>query len=79
MGHSVRDGTGRSFASVVNSHKMMMVPLDCSLFYTRHPEVLRNAFSLGAVLARRLAGPSAGEVRQRCVCIERLHFRVKSR
>lgn len=30
----------------MNPHKMMMVPLDCSLFYTAHPELLRNAFSL---------------------------------
>jgi aromatic-L-amino-acid decarboxylase len=33
---------------VVNPHKMMMVPLDCSLFYTAHPALLRSAFSLEA-------------------------------
>ena len=27
---------------------MMMVPLDCSLFYTAHPALLRSAFSLEA-------------------------------
>jgi aromatic-L-amino-acid decarboxylase len=27
---------------------MMMVPLDCSLFYTAHPELLRSACSLEA-------------------------------
>ena len=37
---------GDSF--VVNAHKMMLVPLDCSLLYTRHPEALRTAFSLTA-------------------------------
>ena len=35
-----------SFA--VNPHKLMMVPIDCSLFYTRHPTTLREAFSLEA-------------------------------
>ena len=41
-------GVEQADSFVVNPHKMMMVPLDCSLFYTRHPEVLRNAFSLEA-------------------------------
>jgi len=30
----------------------MMVPLDCSLFYTAHPDVLRKAFSLEAEYLR---------------------------
>jgi aromatic-L-amino-acid decarboxylase len=33
---------------VVNPHKRMMVPLDCSLLYTAHPAVMRSAFSLEA-------------------------------
>ena len=41
-------GTELADSFVVNAHKMMLVPLDCSLFYTRHPEVLRSAFSLAA-------------------------------
>ncbi|MGA1989524.1 MAG: pyridoxal-dependent decarboxylase [Bryobacteraceae bacterium] len=41
-------GAEQADSFVVNAHKMMMVPLDCSLFYTQHPEVLRSAFSLGA-------------------------------
>ena len=41
-------GVEESDSFVVNPHKMMMVPLDCSLFYTRHPHVLRSAFSLEA-------------------------------
>ncbi len=32
----------------MNPHKMMMVPLDCSLFYTAHPTVLHSACSLEA-------------------------------
>jgi aromatic-L-amino-acid decarboxylase len=31
---------------VINPHKWLMVPLDASALYTRHPEVLREAFSL---------------------------------
>jgi aromatic-L-amino-acid decarboxylase len=30
----------------------MMVPLDCSLFYTAHPDILRKAFSLEAEYLR---------------------------
>jgi aromatic-L-amino-acid decarboxylase len=31
---------------VVNPHKWLFTPIDCSAFYTRHPAVLRRAFSL---------------------------------
>jgi aromatic-L-amino-acid decarboxylase len=41
-------GTELADSFVVNAHKMMLVPLDCSLFYTRHPDLLRSAFSLAA-------------------------------
>lgn len=42
------DGVARADSFVVNPHKMMMVPLDCSLFYTAHPTLLRSAFLLQA-------------------------------
>ncbi len=42
------DGVERADSFVVNPHKMMMVPLDCSLFYTAHPTVLHSACSLEA-------------------------------
>jgi aromatic-L-amino-acid decarboxylase len=42
------DRVERADSFVVNPHKMMMVPLDCSLFYTAHPAVLRSACSLEA-------------------------------
>jgi aromatic-L-amino-acid decarboxylase len=42
------NGVEHADSFVVNPHKMMMVPLDCSLFYTRHPRLLRSAFSLEA-------------------------------
>lgn len=31
---------------VINPHKWMGVPVDCSVFYTRRPDILRRAFSL---------------------------------
>ena len=46
------DGVARADSFVVNPHKGMMVPLDCSLFYTAHPEILRDAFSLEAEYLR---------------------------
>jgi aromatic-L-amino-acid decarboxylase len=42
------DGVDRADSFVVNPHKLMMVPLDCSLFYTRDPETVRAAFALEA-------------------------------
>ena len=42
------NGVEQADSFVVNPHKMMMVPLDCSLFYTQHPGLLRSAFSLQA-------------------------------
>jgi aromatic-L-amino-acid decarboxylase len=31
---------------VVNPHKWLFTPIDCSAFYTRHPDVLKRAFTL---------------------------------
>ena len=42
----VLDGVERADSVVVNPHKWLFVPIDCSAAYTRHPEVLRQAFSL---------------------------------
>lgn len=42
------DGVERADSFVVSPHKMMLVPLDCSLFYTAHPALLRSAFALEA-------------------------------
>jgi aromatic-L-amino-acid decarboxylase len=40
------EGVERADSIVVNPHKWMFVPLDCSALFTRRPEVLRRAFSL---------------------------------
>lgn len=42
----VLDGAERADSIVVNPHKWLFVPIDCSAAYTRHPAVLRQAFSL---------------------------------
>ncbi len=31
---------------VINPHKWLFTPIDCSVFYTRRPDVLRDAFSI---------------------------------
>ena len=40
------DGVERADSLVVNAHKWMLTPMDCSLFWSRRPEDLRAAFSL---------------------------------
>jgi aromatic-L-amino-acid/L-tryptophan decarboxylase len=39
-------GVERADSLVVNPHKWLFTPVDCSTFYTRHPGVLKQAFSL---------------------------------
>ncbi|HEY2018627.1 MAG TPA: pyridoxal-dependent decarboxylase [Bryobacteraceae bacterium] len=39
-------GCERADSFVTNPHKWLMTPMDCSIFYTSRPEVLRRAFSL---------------------------------
>src|SRR5256884_251182 len=39
-------GVDRADSVVVNAHKWLFTPMDCSLFWTRRPELLRAAFSL---------------------------------
>lgn len=40
------EGCDRADSFVTNPHKWLLTPVDCSIFYTRRPEVLRRAFSL---------------------------------
>lgn len=39
-------GVERADSLVVNAHKWLLTPMDCSLFWTSRPEDVRNAFSL---------------------------------
>jgi aromatic-L-amino-acid decarboxylase len=39
------DGIEAADSIVVNPHKWMFTPIDCSVLYTKHPSVLRDAFS----------------------------------
>jgi aromatic-L-amino-acid/L-tryptophan decarboxylase len=45
-------GIERADSVVVNPHKWLLTPIDCSVFYTRHPEALREAFSIAPVYLR---------------------------
>ena len=42
----VLDGAERADSLVVNPHKWMFVPIDCSVLFSRRPEIIRRAFSL---------------------------------
>jgi aromatic-L-amino-acid decarboxylase len=42
----VLDGAERADSLVVNPHKWLFVPVDCSALYFRQPEIVRKAFSL---------------------------------
>jgi aromatic-L-amino-acid decarboxylase len=49
-------GIDRADSLVVNAHKWMLTPADCSLLWSRHPEALRRAFS---VVPEYLRAPDA--------------------
>jgi aromatic-L-amino-acid decarboxylase len=40
------DGVERADSIVINPHKWLFTPIDCSVLYTRKPDVLRETFSL---------------------------------
>src|SRR5438477_225078 len=42
----VLDGAERADSIVVNPHKWLFTPLDCSVLWTRRPQALRDAFAL---------------------------------
>lgn len=42
----IMDGVDLAHSFVVNPHKWLFVPIDCSLLYTRRPDVLRRALAL---------------------------------
>jgi aromatic-L-amino-acid decarboxylase len=41
-----RAGVERADSLVVNPHKGLLTPMDCSVLWSRHPEILREAFTL---------------------------------
>lgn len=42
----VLDGAAQADSLVINPHKWLFTPIDLSVLYTRHPDILRRAFSL---------------------------------
>jgi aromatic-L-amino-acid/L-tryptophan decarboxylase len=42
----ILNGCEEADSFLLNPHKWMFVPFDCTAFYTRRPEILRRAFSL---------------------------------
>ena len=52
-------GTERADSLVVNPHKWLFTPIDISTFFTRKPEILRQAFSLIPEYLRTTADPRA--------------------
>jgi aromatic-L-amino-acid decarboxylase len=53
------DGIEGADSIVVNPHKWLFTPMDCSVLYTRQPEVLRETFSL---VPEYLKTPDSAEV-----------------
>ena len=53
------EGCERADSFVTNPHKWLMTPMDCSIFYTSRPEVLRRAFSLIPEYLQTAANPRA--------------------
>jgi len=52
-------GCERADSMVTNPHKWLLTPTDCSVFYTRRPETLREAFSLIPEYLRTADDPRA--------------------
>ena len=57
--HWAFEGCEHADSLVTNPHKWLMTPVDCSVFYTRHPDVLRRAFSLVPDYLRTADDPRA--------------------
>ncbi|MBM3813117.1 MAG: amino acid decarboxylase [Acidimicrobiia bacterium] len=55
----VMAGSERADSMVVNPHKWLLTPVDCSVFYTRRPEIVRRAFSLVPEYLRTEEDPRA--------------------
>ncbi len=55
----VLDGAEEADSIVVNPHKWLFTPIDLSVFYTRHPGVVKRAFSLVPDYLRTAEGDAA--------------------
>ena len=55
------EGCERADSFVTNPHKWLLTPMDCSVFYTRRPDVLRRAFSLIPEYLQTAARPARRE------------------
>jgi aromatic-L-amino-acid decarboxylase len=53
------EGCGRADSFVTNPHKWLATPMDCSVFYTARPDVLRRAFSLSREFLQTQEDPRA--------------------
>lgn len=50
-------GNERAHSLVVNPHKWLFTPIDCSAFFTRHPDVLRRTFTITPEYLRTTGDP----------------------
>jgi aromatic-L-amino-acid/L-tryptophan decarboxylase len=48
----ILNGVERAHSVILNPHKWLYVSIDCSVLYTRYPEILRRASALGAEYLR---------------------------
>jgi aromatic-L-amino-acid decarboxylase len=56
---TILEGVERAHSLVVNAHKWLLTPIDCSAFYTRYPDALRRALSLVPEYLRASEDPRA--------------------
>lgn len=57
--HDILTGVERAHSLVVNPHKWLLTPIDFSAFFTRYPNILRQAFSLVPEYLRASEDPRA--------------------
>ncbi len=60
-------GCERADSFVTNPHKWMLTPMDCSVFYTRRPDVLRAALSATGVYLPAPEGPRTLNFMDYCI------------
>jgi aromatic-L-amino-acid/L-tryptophan decarboxylase len=60
---SILDGIDRADSFVVNPHKWMFTPIDCSAFFVRRPDILKRAFSLVPEYLRTVEAEGGSGVR----------------